>query len=235
MNCKQIEKAMTIAVFGTLNQEDEIALKEHISQCSKCERKWQQIAHLQKKAFDEPAFSLPDPDRSWAVISERLSKRRHLPLRVRNRYWIPVAATLLLVFAAGFFFGRRMFLASPQGLTFPPLDLSEISLESYADYLQPILTNFLNQSSIQNPESVRQLEQHIITDLLGRTRLLKSLIPEDGNSDLRELLQDLEFILTAMDNLKAHDRDTARHLAGMIRDKEVSLRLHQLIKTQSTT
>jgi len=235
MNCKQSEKIMTIAVFGTLNQEDEIALMEHITRCHKCAQKWKKTAPLRDQHHEDPSFPLPDPDFSWAVISKRLSKNRHLHHRVRNWNWVPVAAALLLVFAAGFFFGRRLFLASPKGLTFPPMDLSKASLESYADYLQPVLINFLNQSSIQNPESVRQLEQHIISDLLDRTRLLKSLIPEYSNSDLRELLQDLEFILTAMDNLKAGDRDTARHLVGMIRDKEVSLRLHQLIKTQSTT
>jgi hypothetical protein len=234
MNCKQSEKIMTIAVFGTLNQEDETALKEHISRCHKCAQKWEKTAQLRKRTYEDPVLPLPDPERSWAVISKRLSKDHHLSLRVRTRHWIPVAAALLLVFAAGFFFGRRMFLVSSKGLTFPPLDLSEASLESYADYLQPVLINFLNQSSLQNPKSVRQLEQHIVSDLLDRTRLLKSLIPEDGHSDLRELLQDLEFILTAMDNLEADDRDTARHLIGLIREKEVSLRLHQLIKTQST-
>jgi len=235
MNCKQTERIMAAAVFSTLNQEDETALKEHISQCCKCARKWQQTACLRELDKEAPAYSLPDPDHSWAVISASLSKRRHRTHRVRNWHWIPAAAALLLVFAAGIFFGRRMFQTMPEAITYLTGDLSEITLESYADHLQPVLVNFLNQSSMQDPESVRQLERQIISDLLNRTRFLKSLIPENGNSELRDLFQDLEFILTAMDNLEADDRDTAHHLIGLIRNKKVSLRLDQLIKTQTTT
>lgn len=234
MNCRQAKNAVIVAVFGTLKEGEKTALKEHISRCTKCSKRWEQTVHLRKRTDQIPAFPVPDPDRSWAVITERLSKGRRLPVRGRNWQWAPAAAVLLLVFAAGFFFGRRMFFVQPTAFSQSPLDLSEASLESYADYLQPVLVNFLNRDSARDPESVRQLERRIVSDLLDRTRLLKSLIPEDGSPVLQELFQDLEFILTAMDNLEAGDWDTARHLAGLIRDKEVSFRLRQLIRTQST-
>jgi hypothetical protein len=140
----------------------------------------------------------------------------------------------MIVFAAGFFFGRRLLIVPPASQVPLPLSLSEISLENYADFLQPVLVNFSNQDSAQNPKSLRRLERRIVSDLLNRTRLLKSFIPENGNPVLRELLEDLEFILTALDNLEPGDRDSARQLAGLIRDNEVSLRLRQLIMTQST-
>ena len=234
MNCKQAEKVMIVAVFGTLKEEEETALEEHVSRCRKCARRWEQTALLREQADKIPSFPLPDPDRSWAVIAERLSKRRRLPRRGRSWRWAPAAAVLLIVFVAGFFFGRRLFLTPSATLTQAPLDLSEASFESYADHLQPILVDFLNRNGVRNPESVRWLEQRIVSDLLDRTRLFKSLIPEGGSPALRELLQDLEFILTAMDNLEPEDRDTARHLVGLIREKDVSLRLQRLIRTQST-
>ncbi len=225
---------MIVAVFGTLKEEEGTALKEHVSRCRKCARRWEKTRGLQKKTDTIPSFPDPDPDRSWTVIFDYLSKRRRLPTRKRTWMWAPAAAALLIVFAAGFFFGRRLFMVSPAALTQASLDLSEASFESYANYLQPVLVDFLNRNGVRNPESVRGLEQRIVSDLLDRTRLFKSLIPEDGSPALRELLQDLEFILTAMDNLEPGDRDTARHLVGLIRGKEVSLRLQQLIRTQST-
>ncbi len=234
MNCHQAENAMIVAVYATLKEEEETALKEHISRCRKCARRWEQTAHLRKKTRKTTSFTVPDPDRLWTVISDRLSKRSRPPVRGRSWQWAPAVAVLLLVFAAGFFFGRRMFFAPPAAMIQSPLDLSAASLESYADYLQPVLVNFLNQNGVRDPESMRQLERRIISDLLDRTRLLKSLIPEDGSPVLQELFQDLEFILTAMDNLEAGDRDAARHLVGLIRDIDVSFRLHQLIRTQST-
>jgi hypothetical protein len=234
MNCHQAKKAIIVAVYATLKEEEETALKDHISRCRKCTRRWEQTVHLRKKTDKTASFPVPDPDRLWTVISERLSKRRRLPVRGRNWRWAPAAAILLLVFAAGFFFGRRMFFVQPKALTQSPLDLSAASLESYADYLQPVLVDFLNRNGMRNPESMIRLEQRIISDLLDRTRLLKSLIPENGSPALQELFQDLEFILTAMDNLEGGDSDTTRHLVGLIRDKEVSFRLRQLISTQST-
>jgi hypothetical protein len=234
MNCKQSERAMIVSVFGTPREEERTALKEHLSRCRKCARRWEQTRDLRKKTDRIPSFSPPDPDRSWTVISHHLSQRRRLPYRRRNWMWAPAAAALLIVFVAGFFFGRRLFLVPPAALTQASLDLSEVSFESYADYLQPVLVDFLNRNGVQNPESVRGLEQRIVSDLLDRTRLFKSLIPEDGSPALGELLQDLELILTAIDNLEPGDRDTARHLAGLIREKDVSLRLQQLIRTQFT-
>jgi hypothetical protein len=234
MNCKQSERAMIVAVFGTLKEEERTALKEHVSRCRKCARRWEQTRDLREHTDRIPSFPPPDPDSSWTVISHHLSKRRRLPNRRRNLRWAPAAAALLLVFAAGFFFGRRLFLAPPTALTQATIDLSEASFESYADYLQPVLVDFLNRNGVRNPASIRGLEQRIVSDLLDRTRLFKSLIPEDSSPALRELLQDLELILTAMDNLGPGDRDTARHLVGLIREKNVSLRLQQLIRTQFT-
>jgi len=234
MNCKQTEKAMIVAVFGTLKEEEKTVLKEHVSRCRKCAWRWEQTHNLRKQTDRIPDSPLPDPDRSWTVISDHISKRRPLPDRRRNWRWAPAVAVLILVFVAGFFFGRRLFLVPHAALTLSSLDLSEASFESYADFLQPVLVDFLNRNGVRNPESVRWLEQRIVSDLLDRTRLLKSLTPEDGSPALRELLQDLEFILTAMDNLEPGDKDTARHLVGLIRDKDVSLRLQRLIRNQST-
>ncbi len=225
---------MIVAVFGTLKEEDKTALKEHVSRCRKCAQCWEQTRDLRKQTDRIPSFPLPDPDRSWTVICDHLSKRRRLPGRRQNWLWAPAAAALLVVFIAGFFFGRRLFLAPSAALMQSTPDLSEVSFQSYADFLQPVLVDFLNRDGVRNPESVRGLEQRIVSDLLDRTRLLKSLIPEDGSPPLRELLQDLELILTAMDNLEPGDRDTARHLVGLIREKDVSLRLQRLIRTQST-
>ncbi|MCJ7680688.1 MAG: zf-HC2 domain-containing protein [Candidatus Aminicenantes bacterium] len=234
MNCQQAEEAMTVAVYGKPTDEETAALKEHLSRCAECGRRWEQTAFLREQAQSIPAVPLPDPDRSWAVISERLSKHRRRPKRIRYRRWAAAAATLLIVFSTGFFFGRRLFLLPPAGPAAPFLNLSEASLESYADFLQPILVNFLNKDREENSRTLERLEQSIVSDLLDRTRQLRSLLPEDGSSALQDLLQDLDFILTAMDNLEPGDGETARHLAGMIRDKQVSLRLHRLIRTQST-
>jgi hypothetical protein len=234
MNCQQAKDAMTVAVYGKSTEEEKAALKEHLSGCPECGRRWEQTASLREQPQPIPAVPLPDPDRSWAVISEHLSKRRIRPYRGQQWRWATAAAVLVIVFAAGLFFGRRVFLVPSLSKMPQPLTLSEASLESYADYLQPVLINFVNRDREENSRSLKKLEQSIVSDLLDRTRVLKSLLKEDGSPVLQELLQDLEFILTAMDNLEPGDGETARHLAGMIRNEQVPLRLHQLIRAKST-
>jgi hypothetical protein len=234
MNCMLAKEKMTIAVYGTLSEEEQTALNEHLSRCQDCSRRWEKAAPLRNRASNAPDIPLPDPDRSWGIIADRLTKHRRTSTRRWLWRWAPAAAVLLLVFAAGLLFGRRVFIV-PAGWQSPlPWNLSETALETYADSLQPLLVNFINPDGVRNPVSMKRLERRIISDLLDHTRILKTQIPDGGNPALRELLEDLEFILTAMDNMEPGDRDTAQHLAGVIRDNDVTLRLRQLIVDRTT-
>lgn len=232
MNCQQIEKLIITNVYGSLSHEEDPALKEHLSRCLKCRSRWEKTRSLRKQAVRIVSVALPDPENSWEVIAERLSSRHRMSVFRLKWRWVPAVGALLFIFATGFFFGRRLLISPSPSQTAWPSNLSARSLETYADFLQPVLVNFVNQDGVQSSSSLRRLERRIVSDLLGRTRLLKSLIPDNSSSALRELLQDLEFILTAMDNLEPGDKDTARHLAGLILDNEVSLRLRQFIENQ---
>jgi hypothetical protein len=234
MKCKQAEHLMTISVYATPTEEEKAALAAHIDQCDRCSLRWEKAASFRKEPYSNFSVDRPDPDRSWAVIARRLSERRRISNPRLIQTLISAAAVLLVVFIAGIFFGRRIFLVPPASTGARPILLSEASLESYADFLQPVLVNFINRGGSENSRSLQRLERSIVSDLLDRTRQLRSLLPENGGSALQDLLQDLEFILTAMDNLEPGDGETARHLAGLIREKEVSFRLHQLIRTQTT-
>lgn len=233
MNCNLAKEKMTIAVYGTLSEEEQSALDEHLSSCPACSRRWEKVAALKRVDGSNSSVPLPDPDRSWAIIEKRLTKFHHRSAARRLWKWAPAAAVLLLVFAAGLFFGRRVFVVPADWSSSLTLSLSDSSLETYVDSLQPVLVNFINQDGIRNPASVRRLERRIVSDLLNYTRMLKTQVPEDGNPTLKELLEELDFILTAMDNMEANDRDTAQHLAGLIKDNAVTFRLRQLINEQT--
>jgi len=234
MNCKQAEHLMTISVYATPTEEEKAALAAHLNLCRRCRLRWEKTASLREETHRTFSVDRPDPDRSWAVIARRLSGKRQIFNPRMIRTLVSAAAILLVVFITGIFFGRRLFLVLPASTAARPILLSEASLESYADFLQPVLVNFINSDREENSRSLQRLERSIVSDLLDRTRQLRSLLPENGGSALQDLLQDLDFILTAMDNLEPGDEETARHLAGLIKDKEVSFRLHQLIRIQTT-
>ena len=174
----------------------------------------------------------PDLEKSWSVISEQTMARRRFPRIIPAQKWILAVSSLLIVFVLGYFAGKEVLKIEQKG--FPPESMTPLSLASYADRLKPVLVNFINQDKKETPDKIRRLEKEIIRDMLLQTRLLKELASHNGNTERTELLQDMEFILVSMSNLESEDREVARHLARMIQEKNISLRLKELITERSS-
>jgi hypothetical protein len=248
MDCRDALDLITAAVFGRLSPSQRQELEAHLAACAECSRRYRKILPLMHLQPDVEHDEIPDPDleRSWEIIAER-SLRRDPGWRSRllfSRYrtppvpkWVLAAASLLVVFVLGYFAGRS--LLSPgsgpgrDNLTALRAGTSFASLEDYAESLQPVLINFLNRDGVDTPAEIRALEHRLIGDILVRTRLLKSLAASNDETELMELLQDLEFILISMENLRPEDRDSARHLARLIRESHVPLRLQEFIRAYS--
>lgn len=228
MNCQKAKDLITIAIYGKLTPEQRRELDVHIKGCPECARLAEKSAPFLDQRREEEAPP-PDLDKSWKTISaETLDCRR--PLAIKPvRKWALAAASLLVVFILGYFAGKMVLSG---GKEIPSGSAAIPSLTAYADNLRPVLINFVN-SREEAPPEIRKLESRIISDMLQQTRMLKDLAARTGDRERLELLQDLEFILISMDNLQPDDRESARHLARMIRDKDISLKLRELITYQS--
>jgi hypothetical protein len=237
MNCQNTQKTkdlITIGVFGRLTPDQERELKEHLKTCPECAELYARSEHLVGLNGEIEDIPLPDAEQNWQAVAARISGRHGQRRFVPVPKWALAACSLLLVFVLGYFIGTRVLDSGPQPAALSGTEMKETSFLAYADLLKPVLVNFLNRDGVETPEELQILERRIISDMLYQTRLLKSLASRRPDPDLAELLQDLEFILTAMDNLKPEDRNTARHLARMIREKKVSLRLQELITSKTT-
>lgn len=229
MNCQKAKDLITIAIFGKLTIEQRRELDDHIKDCPECARLAEKSAPLLDRRRKEEAPP-PDLDKSWRAISAETLERRRPRVVNPVRKWALAAASLLMVFILGYFAGKMVL---SDGKEIPSGSAAIPSLTAYADNLRPVLINFVNRRE-EAPQEFRQLEKRIVRDILRQTRALKDLAGLAGNREKQQLLQDLEFILVSIDNLQPDDRESARHLARMIREKGVSLKLRELIASQPT-
>jgi len=234
MNCDEAKDFMTVGVFGRLSPEQRKRLLEHVRDCPECRLRFERMTALMDRLSDSNDIPLPDPERSWAVIADRVLPGRSSRAVSPMRRWAPAAAALLAVFVLGYFAGRRFLAPSPSSSDQLHTPAEDRSFSTYADSLRPVLIDFLNRDGRESPENIQRLKSGIIRDMLNRTRLLRGIAARGEDPALQDLLMDLEFFLTALDNLRPEDRETARHLAGLIRDREIPLRLRELIVTRPT-
>jgi hypothetical protein len=234
MSCQNTKNLIAIGIFGRLTPSQREELEAHIKACPECASRYEESAHLIGLRPESEVIPPPDLEQSWEVISSRTEGRRRFLGNVHMRKWAFVTGMFLIVFILGYFAGKNALNIGSPTLASIPVGTQGPTLTSYADNLKPVLVNFLNRDGVSPPENIRRLERQLISDMLIRTRFLKSLAAHSEDLAIVELLQDLDFILTAMDNMRPEDRDTAQHLARMIREQQVSLRLQQLITAKST-
>jgi len=244
MNCREAETLIVAGVYGRLTPEERAGLESHAEACPACRglmAEWMTVLDL-KVLPEKEAVPFPDWERSWSRISaealDKPSRRRSVfrrPALGRPVWARPAAAAaaVALVFALGYFAGRRVLIVRPgEAVSSPavsPISVSgRVLLAEYADNLKPILVDFLNRGEVRLPEELAALERRIVRDMIGQTRLLERLAAESEDAGLRELLLDLEFILTSMANLDPEDKESTDHLGRMIREKDVAVRLRDL-------
>jgi hypothetical protein len=231
MKCQKAKNLITIGIYGRLTAGQKQELESHLKECPECMRLYEKSALLMDLRLKEKETPSPDLEKSWSVISEKVFNRRRFPRIIFVQKWILVASSLLIVFILGYFAGKEVLKTGQKG--FPLESMTPLSLTSYADYLSPVLVNFINQDRNEDPERIRSLEEEVIKDMLLQTRLLKEIALNQGNTEMQELLQDLEFILVSMSNLESEDQEVARHLARMIQEKNISLRLKLITEKSS--
>ncbi|MBD3413086.1 MAG: hypothetical protein GF421_01475 [Candidatus Aminicenantes bacterium] len=232
MKCQETKNLITIGIYGQLTAGQKQELESHLKECPECSRLYEKSALLMGFSLKEREIPSPDLTKSWEVISEKVLNRRRFPRILPVQKWVLVASSLLIVFILGYFAGKEVLKTQQKG---SPLEsATPLSLASYADHLNPFLVNFINQDKKETPHRIQRLEKEIIRDILFQTRLLKELASHNGNTERLELLQDMEFILVSMSNLEAGDQKVALHLARMIQEKNISLKLKELITEKSS-
>ena len=231
MNCEEAKNMMTVGVFGTLAAEEKANLDEHLRNCTSCARFFEK-AKASWESFATPdAHPHPDWEKSWNVIAARaLGRPKTWRLFGLPRRWAVAAASLLVVFALGYFAGRR-FLKPPAASL---LATAPSPLLRYVESLEPVLIDFLNRGETERPQEFADVERKIVRSMLAETRLLQALAASSRDEDLGAFLEEMESILLSLANLKSGDRNSAFELDRTIRERRIRSKLRDLSSADLT-
>lgn len=237
MNCEEIKNLITINVFGKLTDSEKARLEDHLQKCPKCAGLHEKSAQFSLPSEDEEDIPLPDKEKSWQVIrAESFQKRKSWKGFFPYQKWAFAASALVVVFILGFLIGKR-FLFPPQTARQPESLASQgydLPIQSYAENLELLLISFMNRADTPKKEQMSDLEKKVIEDMLIQTKLLKHLVSQGDDPHLLPLIEDLEFILVSISNLRPQDQDSAAQLARMIRENDLKFRVKTLLTSKTT-
>lgn len=237
MNCEQSKNLITVSVYGKLTPKEKDQLEKHLSTCSECARidkKSEQLSTLFKEKEDIP---LPEKEKSWEIISSKaFHRKRSRTIFFPHKKWAFAASALVLVFLLGFLIGKQLFFSGP-GKTSSNTVVSkgyESPIQRYTEDLEPILISFMNRTDAHKQEEMSDIERLVIKDMLIQTKLLKHLVSQRNDPRLLKLLEDIEFILVGISNLRPQDQESAAQLTRLIRENEIKFKLKALFASNTT-
>jgi hypothetical protein len=237
MNCEKSKNLITVSVYGKLTPQEKSQLEEHLHVCSECARIHEKSTQLSSLFEDKEEIPLPDKEKSWQIISAKAIQRKNgRTVFFPYKKWAFAASALVIVFILGFLIGKQFFFPGP-GKTSPEsvaLKSYESPILRYTEELEPLLINFMNRTDAQKQEEMSDIEKLVIKDMLIQTKLLKHLVSQRDDPRLLQLLDEIEFILVGISNLKPQDQDSAKHLTRLIRENEIKFKLKTLLSSETT-
>jgi hypothetical protein len=237
MTCDEAKNLITIGILEDLDPADDAALREHLGVCPSCARDSECSAELRNSSRIAVEPRMPDWEKSWKVIADRAlpSPRKGFRLIQRPWAWAAAAAAFLTVFVLGYFAGGRFLRKSPEPIFASAAATATASpLPAFADSLEPVLIDFLNRGETPLPSEIRELREKSIRSLVSEARRLKKQAEESMNDSLWGFLDEMENILFSLANLKPGDRESAKLLDRMIRERQMRSKLRELSGVKTT-
>lgn len=235
MNCDECKNLITISVFGKLTLSEKTQLEKHLRTCPDCVRIFEKSAQLSALFEDKDDIPLPNKEKSWQVIrAQSRPRQRGWKGLYTYQKWAFAASVILAVFVLGFLAGKRFFFSPPSISPPETLAMDYTPFQRYGENLELILVSFMNRADTQKQEQVSELEKEVIRDMLVQTKLLKHLVSQREDPYLLQLIEDLEFILIGISNLRPQDQDSAAQLARLIRDNELKFKVKTLLSSKTT-
>jgi hypothetical protein len=231
MNCNTAKDLMAIAVHGSLQPDELSTLEAHLSHCPLCNLIYDRIKGLQMETQKKDSAPLPDWEKSWKKIEAQAFKPVKSRRQTHLTRWVYAAAALATVFVLGFVLGRQ-FLPFPNSQDIQTIQ-SLSPVQDYAELAGPLLVSFTNRSPVVQSEEMAAFEKRLVSQMLEETKLLKKLVSQHSNPALLTLLDDMEYILMSIHNLKPDDKESAEHLTQIIRNKGLSFKLMTLSAVKS--
>jgi hypothetical protein len=235
MDCKEIKELFIIGVFGKLTILQEDKIKNHIRSCTLCEKLYKKKKHLFGLILEPPTVPLPDEEDSFRYIIKEVfpESKKSVNYPAIKKYVFATIA-ILIIFILGFYAGGYFFSISGKQLNSNrDVNISNMpSIQSYSEKILPLLISYVNKYDQKTEKDVLGSEKRIISNILIQTKLLKHMVSQRRNIFLLELIEDLEFILMSISNLKAEDSYSNYQILKFIKNNNLKYKLRQLSKNK---
>ena len=213
MNCREFKSTLVLRLLETLPPEILAEIDNHRAVCRKCAARFEKASRLPVflPAQGEPAPSEPAP--SWAALVEYLEKPRTRRPRFFPSKIVWVVAGTAAAFLAGIVIGTGVF--RPDRSAIAP---SGSIVRAYVQRLDPFLVDFQIKGKSPAPEEVIEFEKRITMELRRDTALLKEAARLAGQSDLVDILDEIDILLVSLAYLQSGDREASDQLRRIVRE-----------------
>jgi len=217
MNCREFETALVLRLLEPWPPEVQAEIDGHRAVCRRCAARFEKASRLPVllRREGEPARSEPAP--SWPAMVARLEDGRIRRPRFFRSKIVWAVAGAAGVFLAGIAIGMgilRPDRPAPRQAAITPDSI----LRAYVERLDPLLVDFEVKGKGLAPEDVAEFEERMTGELRRDTALLKEAARLAGQSELSDILDEIDNLLVSLSYLQSGDRDAADQMRRIIRE-----------------
>ncbi len=220
MNCREFETNLVLRLLEPLPPETQAEFDAHRAVCRRCAARFEKTGRLPVFLPRENGPAPAEPPSSRVEVFARLEKTwAPRPRFTRPRFaWAAAGAAGLLL--AGIVIGISVVpgRSVPERAALSPDNV----LKAYVDRLEPVLVGFQVKGNERAPEELIEFEKRMTEELRADTSLLKEAARLAGQSDLVELLDEIDTLLLNIARLQAGDEDAADQLRRLIRENRLA-------------
>ena len=204
------EDELILHSYGEIERADRARVDEHLASCMECQRAKEKLARVMTMIDTAaPVEAPPGFERSaWARLEPELAANRDGGV-LRKIFWFPqwalaggVAALVIAAFVAGRFSGGDI--AVPASGAVAQVDSGRVLETAVGDHLdrtQMMLVELANAET--DGADVLAGEQERAVDLVAANRLIRQSALQSGDTQIIDILEDLERVLLEVANAPA--------------------------------
>ena len=217
MNCREFETHLVLRLLEPPTPAAQAELDAHRAFCRRCAGRYEKASRLPVFLPRQGGPAPAEPSSSQAEVFARLEETWAPKPRVIKPRFVWAAAGALAFLLAGIAIGVTVL---RPGRSVPELTaLSPDNVfKAYVDRLEPVLVGFQMKGSERPSADLAAFEKRMTAELRADTAALEEAARLAGQSDLVEVLDEIDTLLLNIARLQAGDEDAAGQLRRLIRD-----------------
>jgi hypothetical protein len=217
MNCREFETHLVLRLLEPPTPAAQAELDAHRAACRRCAARYEKASRLPVFMPRPGGPAQAEPASSRAEVFARLEQALAPKRRPVSPRFAWAAAGALAFLLAGIAIGVTVLRPGRPGPERSALSPDNVIM-AYVDRLEPVLVGFQMKGSERPPADLAAFEKRMTAELRADTAALKEAAGLAGQSDLVEILDEIDTLLLNIARLQAGDEDAAGQLRRLIRE-----------------